>query len=236
MRNFTIHVGLSLSNRINDKQVQMLVPVFDQLINYKVTMVWHVERNRVGIGFLIQTISVLNKLAKKKGMVVHNVIQGQCISMTALCRRLARILRFEVGTGCDNSESYAQMKTGNQPSGCHYSSCLGRTIYIAEGGDLGICPYVENSISLIPLSNGESIEHMFSTEEFRQLLIHSIEHRKSCSEVCELFGLCKGGCPLMITNNLPGTCSIEANVNSTILTKDQKYEQSLLHISNLYKM
>lgn len=75
---------------------------------------------------------------------------------------------------------------------CHYSSCLGKTLFIARDGTVSFCPrHPEQSI----LGSAERLEGLFEAPVFYETLLRTVQKRKQCKQSCPHFEKCKGGCP-----------------------------------------
>lgn len=83
------------------------------------------------------------------------------------------------------------------PVTCHYSSCLGKTLYINGTGGIEICPYHKSDIQLNTLESCSSLSEVYDTESFRALLVEQINKRNECKKNCSFYKGCKGGCPLI---------------------------------------
>lgn len=76
---------------------------------------------------------------------------------------------------------------------CQYKSCLTKHFLIDEDGIIYACKNRKNRIC--GLWDVHSISEILSHEKFVTLLERSVARREQCKAACELYGLCKGGCP-----------------------------------------
>ena len=75
---------------------------------------------------------------------------------------------------------------------CHYSSCLGKTLFIAKDGTVSFCPrHPQESI----LGTVDKLDDLFEAEIFYKTLLRTVEKRRDCKEHGPHFEKCKGGCP-----------------------------------------
>jgi len=75
---------------------------------------------------------------------------------------------------------------------CHYSSCLGKTLFIARDGTVSFCPkHPKQSV----LGTLDRLEDIFEAPVFYETLLRTVEKRKQCKAACPHFEKCKGGCP-----------------------------------------
>ena len=92
--------------------------------------------------------------------------------------------------------SYFAMAMGYMFRVCAHNSCIGRYLGISPDGTIYNCS--RHSVQQYPFGNIDDIEdvsELFKSEGFKNLLIGSISRRKKCSEICEYFEYCGGGCP-----------------------------------------
>lgn len=85
-------------------------------------------------------------------------------------------------------------KTGKGIS-CVYGSCLSNWLSFDFKGDIFPCGRNYSSeYCLGNINNVEQINQVFESEQFKNLLIGSILRKQYCSNNCEYYGLCNGGC------------------------------------------
>ncbi len=79
-------------------------------------------------------------------------------------------------------------------SDCAHSSCLTKWICVYPDGSVYPCgkPCVEKYL-MGNINDVSSIDELFKSDGFRNILVDSIERRKKCKE-CEIFPKCGGGC------------------------------------------
>ncbi len=76
---------------------------------------------------------------------------------------------------------------------CRHRSCLGRTLYIDEEGNISFCRHYDSHLT--NLEDITDIGDIFHNDRFISLLTAKIEERKSCRN-CPVFSGCGGGCPM----------------------------------------
>lgn len=76
---------------------------------------------------------------------------------------------------------------------CHFSSCLGKTLFIAKDGAVSFCPHHPAESRLGTL---EQLDGIFDAPVFYDTLMASVAKRNHCKNSCPHFEKCKGGCPL----------------------------------------
>ena len=94
--------------------------------------------------------------------------------------------------GISVADAYAAC-SGTPAIGCTHTSCLGKTLYISRDSTVSYCPYfVEKS----KIGKLDSIHSLFNHPNFLATLKRIIDKRNSCKQSCELFPVCRAGCPL----------------------------------------
>lgn len=133
---------------------------------------------------------------------------------------------------------YLKVYYGNNPLSCHYNSCLGRTIHITTQGELSICPYIQSGVRLNDLCCCESINDLFVSEQYIELLKGQIQRRNSCRGICPYFTLCKGGCPLCKTPPCPESEMLQALESvgdiGVYIKNPVVYEEEMLALSRSF--
>ena len=85
---------------------------------------------------------------------------------------------------------------GPNISDCPHASCLGRWICLYPNGDVFPCGKAcPNNFRLGNINEVDSIDELFDSEGFRNILVGSIERRKKCRS-CEIYDYCNGGCSI----------------------------------------
>ncbi len=99
------------------------------------------------------------------------------------------------GVGIRLFSTYISMALGSGFRICSNCSCHGKYLSIAPNGDLSNCgrpiigQYVFGNIDTV-----SSIEEVYNSPKFIELLSGSIQRRRKCKESCEYFELCGGDC------------------------------------------
>ena len=79
-------------------------------------------------------------------------------------------------------------------SDCAHSSCLKKWICVYPNGDVYPCGKAcPDSYRIGNINDVESIDELFKTDGFRNILSDSVERRKKCMS-CEIYDKCAGGC------------------------------------------
>ena len=114
--------------------------------------------------------------------------------------------------------SYLRDIVEKTSSGCQRTSCLGRWIALHPNGD--IYPCVRETRKEYKFGNifdVESMDNIWDSKAFLELLGTSIERRERCSN-CGVYSYCHGGCPVnAITGNGKFACETFRNVFSYVL-------------------
>ena len=84
---------------------------------------------------------------------------------------------------------YAAVKMADKQ--CHYTSCLGKTLFIAADGTVSFCPERPRQTAMGNLSE---LTQLFHTPSFMEALKAMIPKRKACAAGCKHYGSCMGGC------------------------------------------
>ena len=81
-------------------------------------------------------------------------------------------------------------------SDCPHASCLGRWICLYPNGDIYPCGKAcPKDFRLGNINDVDSIEELFDSDGFANILVGSIERRKKCKS-CEIYDYCNGGCSI----------------------------------------
>lgn len=75
---------------------------------------------------------------------------------------------------------------------CHYSSCLGKTLFIDKNGDVSFCPKHPGESRL---GTVDCLDGIFEAPVFYEVLSKTVGKRRECKKNCPHFEKCKGGCP-----------------------------------------
>ena len=78
---------------------------------------------------------------------------------------------------------------------CIYSGCLYKMLEIEPDGAVMPCSrYSDNSYVISNINDSASIQEIFDSEKYKNLVRKSITRRKICKEQCALYEYCLGGC------------------------------------------
>ncbi len=94
------------------------------------------------------------------------------------------------------------LTTGLVINDCRYSSCMGRILYLDRDDQVYFCEKKKEQTKMYSAAQG--IPEKLYNEVYSEVLGSAIAKRNQCSNQCEMFGLCRGGCPLEEVN--PQTC------------------------------
>ncbi|MBQ8233649.1 MAG: hypothetical protein IJZ34_17265 [Lachnospiraceae bacterium] len=86
------------------------------------------------------------------------------------------------------------MMTGVPAGICEHSSCMGKYLYLDQNKKVYFCAKKRENTQMYSLT--ENVPDLLYNEIYDNALGMAIEKRNQCAEECELFGLCRGGCPL----------------------------------------
>ena len=85
---------------------------------------------------------------------------------------------------------------GPNISDCPQASCLGKWLCLYPNGDVYPCGKAcPEDFCLGNINEVDSIQDLFDSEGFRNILVGSIERRKKCKS-CEIYDYCNGGCSI----------------------------------------
>lgn len=84
--------------------------------------------------------------------------------------------------------------TGVPAGSCQHSSCMGKYLYLDEAENVYFCGQKKEAARMYSLRQG--LPEPLYQECYGAALRTAIERRTECMDSCQLFGLCKGGCPL----------------------------------------
>lgn len=94
-------------------------------------------------------------------------------------------------TGVCDASVYA-IVSGAATMCCEVSSCLGKTVYISDNGDISFCP---KNPSVSVMCNINTAQDIFENLRFRDILEGALHKRATCI-ACKHVSFCKGGCIL----------------------------------------
>ena len=81
-------------------------------------------------------------------------------------------------------------------SDCPHASCLGKWLCLYPNGDVYPCGKAcPEEYCLGNVNEVDSIDDLFSSQGFRNILVGSIDRRKKCKG-CEIYDYCNGGCSI----------------------------------------
>lgn len=232
MREFSLYINVAKTGKLNNLQLCPADSLLDTLSGRRINIYWIIEGKRIGTHQIINIIKNTHLVCKKKDVIIHNEI---CIANKTLTPFAKVLLRHMlISTYCDKREAagdYASLRFFNQPTGCMFNSCLGNTIYLAQSGELSLCPYA-TEIKFNPINPGTSSSTVFDTADFKSLLIRQIQKRNRCKNECQLFNYCHGGCP--IRGDI-GDCFIRRHVEQQNVTAEMKLDQEIRQLAGLYR-
>lgn len=84
---------------------------------------------------------------------------------------------------------YAAVKMADKQ--CHYTSCLGKTLFLAQDGTVSFCPEHPEETAMGRI---DELTTLFNTPSFLEALKAMIPKRKACAAGCKHYGSCMGGC------------------------------------------
>lgn len=118
---------------------------------------------------------------------------------------------------------------------CHFSSCLGKTLYISRDGTISFCAENPGKTVLGSINDSKPLSELFNNPVFEQMLYKSIEHRRFCKSSCGFFTKCKGGCAMI------DECQLFKDVTSQFINKrneviNAKSSLSVLKMSEEYEI
>ena len=82
---------------------------------------------------------------------------------------------------------------GSSPFSCANSSCLNKSVYV-DGDDIYFCPFSKDSL----IGSINDIDNVYNQEGFIKVIKEATAKRNECMSSCDVYPLCKGGCPLLI--------------------------------------
>lgn len=83
--------------------------------------------------------------------------------------------------------------TGTSGSECEHSSCMGRILYLDREENLYFCAKKKDAAKMCSLK--ENIPDFIYNEVYDHVLKMAVEKRSRCTKECQMFGICRGGCP-----------------------------------------
>lgn len=90
---------------------------------------------------------------------------------------------------------FVKMYFEKKGSECLYGSCLYKWVSFSHDGSIYPCGrFYQKEYCLGNILELSSVEQAFSSEVYRKMTVSSILRRQQCSENCEYFSICEGGC------------------------------------------
>ena len=243
MHKFKIYVELDARLKFSKATKQRLVEYSDLLSECFLTFCWIYPNKKITAKSIFKLVRFERDCCTYKRNIVSNVIVSPLCETSLLSKYAIKKYKFKFEK--PHSEAIVhdikRMSYNNPPKSCTFNSCLGNCVYINALGEPGICPFVENQITLNSQKPLESIYDIFDSESFIALLQKSIQKRKQCKGTCRFFSLCKGSCPL--TEEATEICCTKSDLerlatspeSCTNLDPDY-YEQTIEHLANMYKV
>lgn len=84
--------------------------------------------------------------------------------------------------------------TGVSSGSCEHHSCMGKYVYLDAEGKLYFCSRKKEAAGMYSMR--EAYRETLYDETYQAVLQNAIAKRTQCMEQCDMFGLCRGGCPL----------------------------------------
>lgn len=141
----------------------------------------------------------------------------------------------------DNFEKFVNMCLFKGEGECEYSSCLFHYLGIDSNGDVYPCGRsYTNEYCLGNIKDFKTIEEIFQTPTYKNILLSSIIRREKCKQTCDDFIYCQGGCnnnAIMengISNNNGFSCNTFKQIFLHIKKRVLQIQNNEINISNPY--
>ena len=231
--------------KISPLSKQRLVEYSNLLAGYSLYFTWICTGKKINTHTLREIIKFLRKNCSHKQIILHNAIVLDCKPKSITAKYIMWKYKFQFkDTQSEVVENdYVRMCFGNRPNSCTFNSCLGNCVFVDIAGNIGICPFIKNSIELNDKHDIQSIYDVFESQLFAELLVKSIQKRNLCKANCEFFELCKGGCALVSNDLLQDVCQTQKKLHGTYELLNKKTmndttfrEQTIEQISKIYQV
>lgn len=85
------------------------------------------------------------------------------------------------------------MLTGMPGNECEHSSCMGKILYLDRDENLYFCARKNAAAKMCSLK--EKMPDLVYNEIYDKVLASAVEKRHKCTKECQMFRMCRGGCP-----------------------------------------
>ena len=156
-------------------------------------LVWFANHfSRYSLQFVVDkplTAGKWRRISRLNDVIYINDISGADHTQKYQANR--RVIHCD--SSCDNLKTantyYAATKMPIKQ--CEFSSCLGKTLYIAKDGSVSFCKaYPKNTY----MGKAGELTELFHTPQFEEALKVMIAKRGKCSNTCIHYQGCMGGC------------------------------------------
>ena len=235
MREFTVYLDADKHGRIDSEQRQKLRQIINSLENERVNLFWIIRNTKIPLISIFIIFSSIHNTCRDKSIVIHNSIFTSEKHVSKMTHRLMKALMIE---SCEDNriavDDIECIILDNDTKGCFFSSCLGNTVFLKKNGELSICPF-ELGVSLCKTDLDGSLNTLYETESFKELLISHIYKRDRCKEICDWYSSCKGGCPL--DTSVGEECDLKRAIETkdVLATVEEENKQRIHKLANLYR-
>lgn len=200
----------------------------------KISLIAKYLMRKMRIGY----ISIIDRFDSKYDMRGFLEDKHRCRVENVSCDEFEKWAKAENAALIEQYDDAISAYNRQKMVSCRYNTCLGNTLAVDGSGNINICPYRSNNISLNALSNCASITEIFNTESFMSLLESTVMARSICKTVCSLFQSCQGGCPLEHLSNsscreeqLAKTVHLFGDTVKEKLSEDKRLQQTAKDLS-----
>ena len=242
MRKVTFYVEIASDGCIPKNTWERLKAYIALSKDHEVYFVWMYGELKISHSSISSILRFEKRECVHKGLIVRNIAISNQKNISLLAIYLMKKYNFvyKKDIAADRKADIARMCFGNAPISCSYSSCLGTGITLLSNGTIKACPFINNNIALDDRLDVQSLQEVFNTDSFLELLKANIERRNKCKASCQYFALCKGGCAL---EEVHEDCKIYSEIkkkkkvlSESDMNNHEYREQRIIEASNMYKV
>lgn len=127
-------------------------------------------------------------------------------------------------------DTISSILTGVTTESCEHNSCMGKYIHLDEKDRVSFCKKGLEPTKLYVLDETKE-GPLFEHEIYQNVLGDAIEKRARCQKECQMFGLCRGGCPLESADTSTCNAYIE-KIAYTGRFLEQEGKTAFVHVEN----
>ena len=162
---------------INNKNIRYIIDLYEDLksrdIPFQFNAIFKMKNSSLLSPFLMSDEEYISGF---KGLFEHWVYDKDAVAFSPLSKYVLNILGYSKGRICE------------------MVGCLYKWVSVSPSGDIYNCTrFFEDRFRLVNINNVESIKDIYESPKYEDIVRETIQRRKKCKEMCELYRYCNGG-------------------------------------------